>query len=382
MKRVYLDHNATTTLRPEAREVWVETLQELGGNPSSVHTSGRAARAVIDRARERVAGALGVSESGIFFTSSGTEANNLALLGTMRAAAPGAALTVLASDHASVLEPARHLEAEGCELRLASVGPEGLVNLDELAQTARGSALLSLAAANNETGALVPLREVREALGGDALPIHTDAAQALGRIPLDLTGWGVDLASLSAHKVGGPVGVGVLVRCTSLPLKPVLFGGGQEEGLRPGTENAPAIAAAACAIELAVAEQEEASARWRKQTAYLWGELQGALPHLQVVGPPMDSPLRLPNTLNVLAPGVDGRVIVTRLDLEGLEVSAGSACSSGSLEPSHVLAAMGFDEESARAAVRLSLGWETGDADLCRAVEILSKTFSLARKSG
>jgi cysteine desulfurase len=382
VKRVYLDHNATTTLRPEAREVWVETLQELGGNPSSVHTSGRAARAVIDRARERVAGSLGVSESGVFFTSGGTEANNLALLGTLRAAAPGAALTVLASDHASVLEPARHLEAEGYELRLAPVDPEGLVDVEELAQTARGSALLSLAAANNETGALVPLGEVREALGDEALPIHTDAAQALGRIPLDLTGWGVDLASLSAHKVGGPVGVGVLVRCKPVPLKPVLFGGGQEDGLRPGTENAPAIAAAACAIELSVAEQEKASARWRRQTSYLWGELQRVLPHLQVVGPPVDSPLRLPNTLNILVPGVDGRVIVTRLDLEGLEVSAGSACSSGSLEPSHVLTAMGFGEESARAAVRLSLGRETDDAELCRAVEILSKTFPLARKSG
>lgn len=382
MKRVYLDHNATTTLRPEARETWVETLQELGGNPSSVHTSGRAARAVIDRARERVAEALGVSESGVFFTSSGTEANNLALLGALRAAGPGSALTVLASDHASVLEPARHLQSEGHELRLAPVGPAGLVDVEELAQTARGSALLSLAAANNETGALVPLGEVRKALGDEPVPIHTDAAQALGRIPLDLTGWGVDLASFSAHKVGGPVGVGVLVRCTSVPLKPVLFGGGQEDGLRPGTENAPAVAAAACAIELAVAEQKEASDRWRRQTSYLWRELQRALPHLQVVGPPVDSPLRLPNTLNVLAPGIEGRVIVTRLDLEGLEVSAGSACSSGSLEPSHVLMAMGFAEESARAAVRLSLGWETVDAEVRRAVEILSKTFSSVRKSG
>jgi len=162
----------------------------------------------------------------------------------------------------------------------------------------------------------------------------------------------------------------------------VLFGGGQEDGLRPGTENAPAIAAAACAIELSIAEQKEAAARWRRQTSYLWAELKRALPNLQVVGPPVDSPLRLPNTLNILAPGVEGRVIVTRLDLEGLEVSAGSACSSGSLEPSHVLMAMGFAEESARAAVRLSLGWETVDAEVCRAVEILSKTFPSGRKSG
>ncbi|MDP6384904.1 MAG: cysteine desulfurase family protein [Planctomycetota bacterium] len=382
MTRIYLDHNATSPLRPEARETWMETLQNLGGNPSSVHTSGRAARAVIDRARERVAGALGVTESGVFFTSSGTEANNLALLGTLRAAAPGSALTVLASDHASVLEPARHLESEGHELRLAPVGPEGLVDVEELARIARGSALLSLAAANNETGALVPLGEVREALGDEGPPVHTDAAQALGRIPLDFAGWGVDLATLSAHKVGGPVGVGILVRCTPQPLRPVLFGGGQEGGLRPGTENAAAIAAAARAIELSVAEQGEASARWRKQTSYLWNELRRALPHLQAVGPPVDSPLRLPNTLNVLAPEVEGRVIVTRLDLEGLEVSAGSACSSGSLEPSHVLTAMGFGEESARSAVRLSLGRETDDADVCRAVEILSKTFSLGRKSG
>jgi cysteine desulfurase len=382
VKPIYLDHNATTALRPEAREVWIETLQRVGGNPSSVHRSGRAARAVIDRARERVANALGVPESGVLFTSSGTQANNLALLGTLRAAGPGSALTVLASEHVSVLEPARHLQSQGHELRLAPVDSQGLVDAGELAHLAHGSALLSLAAANNETGALAPLGQLREALGDDRVTIHTDAAQALGRIALDLSGWAVDLATLSAHKVGGPLGVGVLVRCAALPLERVLFGGGQEEGLHPGTENAPAIAAAACAIELAVAEQAQVAERWKRQTSFLWDELHRALPHLQVVGPALDSPSRLPNTLTLLAPGMEGRVIVTRLDLEGLEVSAGSACSSGSLEPSHVLTAMGFDEESARAAVRLSLGRETTDDELCRAVEILSKTFSGTRKSG
>ncbi len=382
MSRVYLDHNATTPMRPEALEVWMRTQELLGGNPSSVHRSGRAARAVIDRAREQVAGALGVPEAGVTFTSGGSEANNLALLGALRAAGPGGNLTVLASEHASILEPARHLQAAGFGVRLAPVDRQGLIDAHELAQFARGSSLLSVAAANNETGALSPLSGLREALQGEPLPIHTDAAQALGRIPLNLRAWGIDLATLSAHKVGGPLGVGVLLRCSHLPLEALTFGGGQEEGLRPGTENAPAIAAAAVAIELAVAHQEQIANRWKTQTLWLWRALHEALPELQIVGPPIDSSARLPNTLTVLAPGVEGRVIVTRLDLEGLEVSAGSACSSGSLEPSHVLTAMGYDNESARAAVRLSLGRETTDAELCRSVEILSKTFSCSRKSG
>ncbi len=392
MKRVYLDHNATTPLRPQAQEVLIEHLRKLNGNPSSLHLSGRAARAVIDEARACVAGALGVSEDSVTFTGGGTEANNLALLGAMRAAQPGASLALLTTEHASVLEPARQLQREGYPLRWCSVDGNGLTNAAALAEQACGAHLVSVAAANNETGALGPLPGLRTALDEASATqdfprtaIHTDASQALGRIDLPLTSWGVDLATLSAHKVGGPAGVGVLLHLSgpqaTLPLTPILHGGGQENGLRPGTEHPAAIAAAACAIDLAIKERKEVASRWREQINTLWSQLKRALPEVRFIGPGPGSNSQLPNTLAVHVPGTDGRVIVTRLDLEGLEVSAGSACSSGSLEPSHVLQAMGLGNDVARSCLRLSLGRETSEAELCRAVEIMSKTFAASPKS-
>ena len=380
VRRVYLDHNATTPLRPEARAALLDALDRLGGNPSAVHAAGRASRASVDDARQRVAAALGVHEDEIVFTSGGTESNNLALAGALRAAGPGAALVTTAIEHPSVLEPARALEALGHPLRLVGVDARGDVDVEALIDAAQDAAVVSVAAANGEIGSLGPLDALVECGARERCVLHVDAAQALGRIPLALGERGIDLATLSGHKVGGPAGVGVLVRRRGTPLVPLALGGGQESELRAGTENAAGIVATACAVELAVAEQKDFADRTRILTSLLWRELRSALPDVCVLGPSPDREDRLPNTLNVSLPARDGRVLVARLDLDGVEVSSGSACASGSLEPSHVLLAMGLDRERARGGLRLSSGYTTTREEIHIAVERMSK--AIARPCG
>ena len=379
MKRVYLDHNATTPLRDEARALWLEVQDEVGGNASSLHASGRRARARIDEARERVAGALGVSEEEVIFTSGGTESNNLALFGAAAALGPGSAVVTTAVEHSAVLEPVRQLHGKGHPGDVVGVDERGHVNGSRFdAALGDGPALVSVQAANNETGVVTPLAEWIPRLRERAAPlvVHTDAVQALGRLDLAPGVARADLASFSAHKVGGPVGVGVLVRRRGTPLEPRSFGGGQEHDQRPGTEDVAGIAAGALAIELAVNERETNAARLGALRDELWNDLTQVLPRLRRVAPQEDESARLPNTLCFLVPEADGKVLVTRLDLEGLEVSAGSACASGSLEPSHVLLALGHDERESRAALRLSLGRNTSRSECKRAVDILKKVFA------
>jgi cysteine desulfurase len=377
VNRVHLDHNATTPLRPEARAEFLRAVDALGGNPSSVHASGRAARAELDDARERIAAALGVEGEELVFTSGGTEANNTALFGALP---PGRPLYISAVEHSSVREVAEALQKEGRDVTILPVDPEGRLDVPatKAALEGRKSGLLSVMGANNELGTVSPfgeLRAVLEALPADSCPLwHADCVQMLGKLPLAPRELSLDLASFSAHKVGGPLGVGVLWCSKSTALSPRLYGGGQESGLRSGTENLPAIAAAAVAIELAVQEQAAYTAKTSSLARHFWGEIQEALPAARLLGPPIESTERLPNTLCVLLPKADGRVLVPRLDLEGLEVSAGSACSSGSIEPSPVLMALGHNEADARAALRLSLGRETSAADLQIAIKVLRTT--------
>ena len=387
MRRVHLDHNATTPMRAEVRDVLLEVLESGAANPSSLHAAGRQARMLVDEARERVAGALGVGEDEILFTSGGTEANNLALFGAL---GEGAALVTSAVEHSSVLEPAAHLAEAGHPWRRAGVDEQGLVDVDQVVALALAPAegpaasLVSVMAANNEVGMLQPVAELARRLEAGALAaglprplLHTDAVQALGRLEVPQGAWGAwgpDLASFSAHKLGGPVGVGVLWRRAGVSLRPRLFGGGQEAGLRPGTENVAGIVAASHAIELAVRDRAEFAGRASDLAAALWSGLRDAFPDARLLGPSIDSSARLPGTLNILLPQVEGKVLVTRLDLEGLEVSAGSACASGSLEPSHVLIAMGLDEERARAGLRMSVGRETTPNDVQQAVDIVGRT--------
>ncbi len=385
MKRVYLDHNATTPLRPAVRERFLERLDALGGNPSSVHRAGREARAVLDEAREQVAAALRVHEDEIVFTSGGTESIQIGVLGAVRAAGPRGGLVTTAIEHSAVLGAADTLAAEGHPVRRLAVDALGRLDLDRLVENVRdaGAALVSIQTANNEIGSVFPVREIAERmerLGSAAPLLHTDAVQALGRVPLPFEGPGVDLASFSAHKLGGPLGVGILYRRQGTVLRAPFLGGGQESGLRPGTENVPAISAAALAVEIALAEREQAALRWRGGCASFWRQLQAVLPGVELNGPPLEDAGRLPNTLNLMLPApsgreLDGRLLVARLDLEGLEVSAGSACASGSLEPSHVVLALGHSPERARAALRVSLGWTTSEEDVHTAVDILRRTF-------
>lgn len=380
--RIHFDHNATTSLRPEARERWLEVHDKTQGNPSSIHRSGRERRELIDCAREQVAAALGCHEDEVLFTSGGTESNNLALLGSIdrRSPKPGpACLALTPVEHSAVLETARALEARGVQLQWIPVDKAGRPQIPWLLERCQENppVLATVMAANNELGTLsglqalgAGLRQLRE-----RPQLHVDAVQALGRIPISLDAWGADLASFSAHKVGGPAGVGVLFRRKGVSLTPQQHGGGQEAGLRPGTEDVASIAAAAVAIELAVAEQAANASKLRSLTRELWAQLSPLLPQAQLLGPDIDAEDRLPNTLSILLPGIDGKVSLMRLDLEGLEVSAGSACASGSIEPSHVLRALGFDDALARSAVRLSLSPNNTERECQQAVDILSTVF-------
>lgn len=383
MTRVYLDHNATTPLKPQVRAHWFAEIERITGNASSVHASGRLARAALDAARERTAAALCVHEDEIVFTSGGTESNNLAVLGTATLLDPKLVIATTAIEHSSVLGPVEALRRQGRTTRTIAVDRQGRPDAEALSAELRDPAvgLVSVMCANNEVGSLAPLASMATRIRshGPRALVHTDAVQALGRIPLDLRGWNVDLASFSAHKVGGPLGVGVLYKKKGVQVAGLLSGGEQEGGLRPGTENVPAISAASVAFELAVRDHARYAEHARSLLALLWRELSAAVPDISVVGPPLDASDRLPNTLNLSCAAVDGRMLVARLDLEGLETSAGSACASGSLEPSHVLLAMGFTAERARAALRISLGWSTSAADIHSAVEILRRTLLALR---
>lgn len=375
MPRVYLDHNATTPMRDEVRQHYLEALARCRANPSSVHASGREARMMIDLARERCAAALRVHEDELIFTSGGTEAANLAVLGVLRTQAKTQALALSAIEHPAVSAAALRLEQEGWPVRRLGVDQQGRLELEPALEALAESSpcLLALMRANNEVGSLLEHQPLLAQHRGRRPWVFVDAVQALGRLPMDWHAEGVDLAAVSAHKVGGPLGVGLLFRRKGLSLQPLHYGGAQEAGLRPGTENAPAISAAALAIELAVAEQAQLAQRQRALLLDLWSGVQAAIPGARVFGPDPQAPDRLPNTLNVELPGWDGRLLVARLDLEGLETSSGSACASGSLEASPVLLAMGFAPERARAGLRLSLGRTTNPQDIHSAVDILRR---------
>jgi len=383
-ERIYLDHNATSPLRPKVARLWRELSAEGLGNPSSLHASGRRARAVIDDARVRMAAALGVHEEELVFTSGGTESNNLALLGS-----PGSrAILATPIEHPSVLEPVAELARRGRQVKPLAVGPTGRINPDQVAFMMETTPvdLMTIGIANNEIGTVQPVEDLKPYLdSAERRPrLHIDAVQALGRIPLNFQGAlrHVDLASFSMHKVGGPLGVGVLFVRRGVELAPLAFGGGHEEGMRPGTESAAAIASAALAVELAVGSMEAEALRMRTLTRAIWEAIGGEERGLQLLGPPMlNETERLPNTLSFLATGRDARMLVTRLDREGVELSAGSACSSGAVERSHVLDALGVLESDARSGLRISIGWNTTGSDCKRAVDALGKVFFVGARN-
>ena len=359
--RVYLDWNATTPLRPEARAATAADW-DLLGNPSSVHAEGRHARRLVEEARSAVAGAIGALARNVVFTSGGTEANALALVPGLRAVSgkPVQRLVVSAIEHASVLSGGR-FAAEATST--VGVTKSGVVDLDDLRNLLdKGSpALVSVMSANNETGAVQPVVEVAEIVHAAGSLLHVDAIQSFGKIPFDINVIGADLVTLSAHKIGGPKGVGALVLGDGLTgLEPLWRGGGQELGRRAGTENVAGIAGFGAAVKVAVRGESGDAVRLEA----LRGRMENGL--RQTAGLLVFSAdvARLPNTTLFTAPGLKAETAVIGFDLEGIAVSSGSACSSGKVQPSHVLEAMGFGPKLAQGAVRLSLGWSTQEADI------------------
>jgi cysteine desulfurase len=372
MTEVYLDHAATSPLRPEVREAMAEWAG-VPCNPSASHRWGRRAAAALEGARARVAGALGAHPREVFFVRGGTEGVNLALLGVAGAvAAAGDHPRVLATaiEHRAVLDTAPALEALGGRLDLLPVGSHGTPDLAALDEALRSRpSLVSVMAVNNETGTILPLAVLAERCQAAGVPLHTDAIQAVGRIPLDLRTLPVTLLSLSGHKLGGPVGCAALIVRSGTPLVPRIFGGGQEGGLRPGTPDVAGAVGLAEAVVLAITGLEVEAARLEGLRGALEAGLRARIPGVSVHGAEGE---RAPHILNLGIPDIDPGLLVPALDLEGIAASRGSACSSGGGRPSHVLRALA--EGGARvggAPLRLSLGWSSSAADVDAALRIV-----------
>jgi cysteine desulfurase len=368
--RVYLDWNATTPLRPEARQA-MAAAWDLYGNPSSVHAEGRKTRKVVEEARAAVAGAIGAQPRNVVFTSGGTEANTLALTPGLRleAGPPVERLLVSAIEHASVLSGGR-FPAE--KIGTIGVTGSGIVDLDRLraALGAGPPALVSVMLANNETGAVQPVAEVAEIVHAAGGLLHVDAIQAFGKISCDINGLNADLITLSGHKIGGPKGVGAVILAERLrALEPLIRGGGQELGRRAGTENVAGIVGFGAGVKAARGSLESDAIRLENLRNRLETGLRET-PGLIVFS---EQAPRLPNTTLFTVPGMRAETAVIGFDLAGIAVSSGSACSSGKVQPSHVLKAMGFSPKIAQGAVRLSLGWSTADADIDRCLEAWRK---------
>ena len=350
---VYLDYNATAPIRPEAAEALSAALA-LSGNPSSVHRFGREARRLIEEAREAVAALAGAAAARVVFTSGGTEANNLALRGA------GLERTfVSAGEHPSILDAVPSAR----RVALCSDGRIDLDALDSALGDGTGRALVSVMLANNETGVIQPLRAVAELAHERGALLHCDAVQAAGKIPLDMAELGIDLMSLSAHKLGGPAGVGALLLGEGVTIAPLLRGGGQERRQRAGTENLPGIAGFGAAATAAAERLLEEAPRLGALRDRLEAGVKALAPSAEIFGAAVP---RLPNTVCLTMPGVPAETQVMALDLAGVAVSAGSACSSGKVEASHVLRAMGVSDERAATAIRVSLGWRSTAEDVER----------------
>jgi cysteine desulfurase len=387
----YLDHAATTPMLPEAIEAMTAHLGRLG-NPSSLHCSGRAARRVVEEAREAMAQALGARPSEVLFTGGGTEADNLAIKGlywSRRAEdAQRRRVIVSAVEHHAVLDSARWLgEHEGAEVellpvdRLGRVDPEAL--REALERDPRSAALVSVMWANNEVGTVQPIAELTKVARTYGVPIHSDAVQAVGQLPVDFGAAGLDAMTVTGHKIGGPIGVGVLLLGHDLTPVPVLHGGGQERDIRSGTLDTPAIAALAVSAELAVKRQAERAEQLMRLRETLIRGIVEAVPEAVLNGDPgPDVEARLPGNAHFSFPGCEGDALLMLLDARGIECSTGSACSAGIAQPSHVLLAMGQDEERARGSLRFSLGHTSTQADVDAVVDAIAPVVERARRAG
>jgi cysteine desulfurase len=378
---VYLDHAATTPVRPEVLEAMLPYLgRERFGNPSSAHRFGREARAGLEEARQQVAEALGVDPPEVLFTSGGTEADNLAILGACVAAQSSGRrmlAAVAATEHKAVLAAAHATVQLGGEERTLRVNRDGVLDLDALgAVLALRPAVVSVMWVNNETGVIQPIGEVAARCAARGAPFHTDMVQALGKIPVSLAGLPISMATISGHKLGAPKGIGVLMVRKGTALRPIIHGGGQQAGVRPGTENIAGAVGLGRAVSLAVAEQETVGRRLERLRQRLTERLHAAVPDVVVAG---DGAPQAPHVLNVLIPGTDSGTLLMHLDLEGVAASSGSACTTGAVEPSHVVVAMGISRDLGVGALRLSLGRQTTEEDVDRAVQVMPAIIARVR---
>lgn len=375
MTRIYLDHAATTPVRPEVVEAMLPYFAENGYNASSVHAEGRAARAALDDARERVARCLGAKSKEIVFTGGGSEADNLALTGVARALRErGRHLVSTAVEHHAVLHALDALSGEGWQTTLVAVDGEGLVSEEAFAAALMpGTVLASVMYVNNELGTIQPIARLAAIARERGVLFHTDAVQAAAYLPIDVDALGVDLLALAAHKFYGPKGVGVLYVRDGIPIVPVIHGGSQEFAKRAGTENVAGIVGLATALELAMDERTEAAGRIATLRDRFEARLRERVADIRVNG---GGAPRAPHVSNLSFLGVESEALLMRLDMDGLAVSAGSACAAGAIEPSHVIAALGLPEEWTRGVIRFSLGRLTTTAQIDRAAEVLEQAVS------
>jgi cysteine desulfurase len=369
MGRIYFDHNASSPLRPEARAAMLSAL-EAGGNPSSVHTEGRKARAVIENARETVAGLMGVRLEDVIFTSGGTEAANTLL----QPLGDGATLLLGATEHPCVAHGHRFAAGRVRELEVDADGVADLAGLERLLDESGTRTVVAIQAANNETGVLQPFEKIAALTRAAGASFICDAVQMAGRLPLDAASLGADAFTLSAHKFGGPKGIGaIILSAGGMQVEPLIRGGKQERGTRHGTENVPGVAGMAAALEAAVTNIKSTSAAMLELRNRLEAGLKRISPDAVIIG---EAAWRLPNTVLFAVPGLSSETLLMSFDLAGVALSAGSACSSGKIARSPVLAAMKVPDELAAAALRVSLGWTTAAADVEEFLGIWQTVYS------
>ncbi len=376
MLRIYIDNNATTPVLPEVFEAMRPYFGEHFGNASSIHHHGQETRAAVERARDSVAALLGCQAAEVVFTSGGTEGDNLAIAGLTSI---GDHIITSTIEHHAVLHACKHLEEMGCEVTCVPVDGRGLLAPEDVRRALRpNTKLISIMMANNETGVLQPVEEIGKIAAEAEVFFHTDAVQAAGKVPIDVKRIGCDALSISGHKMHAPQGVGALYVRKGTRLQPLFYGGRHERSRRAGTENVPGIVALGKAAELAMQGFERGD---DKKTAELRDRLQqGILAQIEDAGVNGAGALRVPNTSNIYFDHIDGESMVIALDLKGLAVSTGAACSSGAIEPSHVLTAMGLRADRARASIRFSLGKQNTGEDIEIALAVVPKTVARLRE--
>jgi len=378
MNKIYLDYNAATPVHPEVVEAMLPFYRNTFGNASSLHSFGRSARLAVEEARKKIADFLGARPGEIIFTSGGTESDNLAVKGAAFANSKGNHIVTSVIEHPAVLNTCKFLEKKGCRITYVPVDEYGVVNIDELKKEISGeTALITIMHANNEVGTIEPVEEIGKIAKQNNILFHTDAVQSAGKIPVNVDDLKVDLLSLSGHKIYGPKGVGALYIRKGTNLESIIHGGHHEKNSRAGTENVAGIAGLGKAVELAGREMRKENKRLKKLRDKLASGIINSIKDVKLNGHPEK---RLPNTLDISFKYIEGESIVLKLDLKGVAAASGSACASGTLEPSHVLSAMGIPPEIAQGSVRFSLGRDNTEEDIDFAVRELPGIVDNLRK--